>query len=125
MGQVLETNIGWAGRELGQQINEFMERELSPKALKAKLKDIYDSSETKKLIDNLDDEEVIEVAKRLGNGIPLKLESKVISQGFSHSLIAINIEIEKTIDEKVFQVPEKIKLREITNDELGFLPILK
>ncbi|MEE8044115.1 MAG: DNA-directed RNA polymerase subunit beta, partial [Thermodesulfobacteriota bacterium] len=72
VGQVLETHLGWAGRELGQQINEFMEREFSPKALKAKLKDIYDSSETKKLIDNLDDEEVIEVAKRLGNGIPVK-----------------------------------------------------
>jgi DNA-directed RNA polymerase subunit beta len=72
VGQVLETHLGWAGKELGQQINEFMEREFSPKALKAKLKDIYDSSETKKLIDNLDDEEVIEVAKRLGNGIPLK-----------------------------------------------------
>ncbi len=72
VGQVLETHLGWAGRELGQQINEFMEREFSPNALKAKLKDIYDSSETKKLIDNLDDEEVIEVAKRLGNGIPVK-----------------------------------------------------
>jgi DNA-directed RNA polymerase subunit beta len=72
VGQVLETHLGWAGKELGQQINEFMEREFSPKALKAKLKDIYDSSETKKLIDNLDDEEVIEVAKRLGNGIPVK-----------------------------------------------------
>ncbi|MEE8299087.1 MAG: DNA-directed RNA polymerase subunit beta, partial [Thermodesulfobacteriota bacterium] len=72
VGQVLETHLGWAGKELGQQINEFMEREFSPKALKAKLKGIYDSSETKKLIDNLDDEEVIEVAKRLGNGIPVK-----------------------------------------------------
>jgi len=72
VGQVLETHLGWAGKELGQKLNEIMEREFSPDVLRSKLKDIYDSAETKKLVDNMDDDEVLEIAKRLGNGIPVK-----------------------------------------------------
>ncbi|MCK5709145.1 MAG: DNA-directed RNA polymerase subunit beta, partial [Deltaproteobacteria bacterium] len=71
VGQVLETHLGWAGKELGRQLSDIMEREFSPNALKTKLKTIYDAPETSKLINNLDDEEVVEIAKRLGKGIPL------------------------------------------------------
>ncbi|TFG77440.1 MAG: DNA-directed RNA polymerase subunit beta, partial [Thermodesulfobacteriales bacterium] len=72
VGQVLETHLGWAAKELGQKLNEIMEREYSPKALRDKLKDIYDTAETKKLVDNMDDDEVVEIAKRLSRGIPVK-----------------------------------------------------
>jgi DNA-directed RNA polymerase subunit beta len=72
VGQVLETHLGWAAKELGQKLNEIMEREYSPKALRTKLKDIYDTAETKKLVDNMDDDEVVEIAKRLSRGIPVK-----------------------------------------------------
>ncbi|KAB2831949.1 MAG: DNA-directed RNA polymerase subunit beta, partial [Candidatus Dadabacteria bacterium] len=34
VGQVLETHLGWAAKELGDQINEVMEREFSPSAIK-------------------------------------------------------------------------------------------
>ena len=40
-----------------------MEREFSPAALKTKLKEIYTSPEVIKLIDNLDDDEVLMVAR--------------------------------------------------------------
>ena len=72
VGQVLETHLGWAAKELGQKLNEIMEREYSPKALRDKLKDIYDTPETKKLVNNMDDDEVVEIAKRLSRGIPVK-----------------------------------------------------
>ncbi len=72
VGQVLETHLGWAGKELGQQLDDIIEREFSPKALRTKLKDIYGTSETKKLIDNLDDEEVLDISRRLANGIPVR-----------------------------------------------------
>jgi DNA-directed RNA polymerase subunit beta len=72
VGQVLETHLGWAAKELGNQINEIMEREFSPQALKAKLKEIYKSTRAEKLIDKMDDDDVISVAKRLRNGIPVK-----------------------------------------------------
>ena len=72
VGQVLETHLGWASRELGNQINEYIEREFSPDALREKLKAIYKEKTPKKLIENLDDDEVLDVARRLGSGIPVK-----------------------------------------------------
>jgi DNA-directed RNA polymerase subunit beta len=73
VGQVLETHLGWGAKALGNQLNEIMEREFSPEALKAKLKEIYkESNEVTKLIDNLDDDEVLMVARRLRLGIPVK-----------------------------------------------------
>lgn len=72
VGQVLETHLGWGAKELGNQINEIMEREFSPRALREKLKDIYKSSDTAKLIDKMDDEDVIAVSRRLRNGVPVK-----------------------------------------------------
>jgi len=72
VGQVLETHLGWAAKELGNQINEIMEREFSPEALRTKLKDIYKSSETSKIIDEMDDDDVVMVARRLSRGVPVK-----------------------------------------------------
>jgi DNA-directed RNA polymerase subunit beta len=72
VGQVLETHLGWAAKELGNQINEIMEREFSPQALKTKLKEIYKSTGTEKLIDKMDDDDVLSVARRLRSGIPVK-----------------------------------------------------
>ncbi|MCI0482492.1 MAG: DNA-directed RNA polymerase subunit beta, partial [Candidatus Dadabacteria bacterium] len=72
VGQVLETHLGWAAKEFGNQINDIMEREFSPQALKAKLKEIYKSTRTEKLIDKMDDDDVVIVAGRLRNGIPVQ-----------------------------------------------------
>jgi DNA-directed RNA polymerase subunit beta len=72
VGQVLETHLGWAAKELGNQINEIMEREFSPEALRRKLKDIYKSTETSKIIDEMDDDDVVMVARRLSRGVPVK-----------------------------------------------------
>jgi DNA-directed RNA polymerase subunit beta len=69
---VLETHLGWAAKELGNQINEILEREFSPQALRTKLKDIYKSSENAKLIDTLDDDDIVAVARRLNDGVPVK-----------------------------------------------------
>ena len=72
VGQVLETHLGWGAKELGNQINEIMEREFSPQALRKKLKDIYKSSEPAKIIDKMDDQDVLDIARRLSNGVPVK-----------------------------------------------------
>jgi DNA-directed RNA polymerase subunit beta len=72
VGQVLETHLGWAAKELGNQVNAIMEREFSPQALKAKLKDIYKSTKAEKLIDKMDDDDVVIVAGRLRKGIPVQ-----------------------------------------------------
>jgi DNA-directed RNA polymerase subunit beta len=72
VGQILETHLGWAAKELGRQLNEYIEREFSPTSLRRKLKEIYDSQEIRRLIDGLDDEEIVELAKRLKDGIPIE-----------------------------------------------------
>ncbi|MGQ0793358.1 MAG: DNA-directed RNA polymerase subunit beta [Deltaproteobacteria bacterium] len=71
VGQILETHLGWASRQIGQQLNEYMEREFSPKALREKLKAVYGERDMGKLIDELTDDDVIMVVKRLKNGIPI------------------------------------------------------
>ncbi len=72
VGQVLETHLGWAAHELGNQINEVIEREFGPEAIREKLNSIYGEGPARGLIDKLNDEEVIDVARRLARGIPVK-----------------------------------------------------
>ena len=43
VGQILETHLGWAAKGLGEQINQIIQKEYSPKALREKIKKIYDS----------------------------------------------------------------------------------
>ncbi len=72
VGQVLETHLGWAAKELGRQIDEYIEKEFSPGSLRAKLKQIYGKRQNKELIDTLSDDEVMEVARRLRNGVKVR-----------------------------------------------------
>ncbi len=73
VGQILETHLGWGGRELGRQLNEYIEQEFNEKALREKLLEIYSgSSETGKLIKSLDREGLVELAKELKDGVPVK-----------------------------------------------------
>ena len=72
VGQILETHLGWAAKELGQQLNEYIEQEFSPGSLRRKLKEIYDSKGIRRFIDELKDEEVVELTKRLKEGVPIE-----------------------------------------------------
>lgn len=72
VGQVLETHLGWAAKELGNQLNEFIKTEFNNDKLRDKLKNIYRSEKTKNIVDTLDDEEVLTLAKRLVKGVPIK-----------------------------------------------------
>ncbi|MCK5236026.1 MAG: DNA-directed RNA polymerase subunit beta, partial [Deltaproteobacteria bacterium] len=69
IGQILETHIGWAAKNLGKQINEMVEREMSPNSIREKIKKAYGQLEFSRFMNNLSDDEVIAVAKRLKNGI--------------------------------------------------------
>ncbi len=69
VGQILETHLGWAAKGLGQQISKIIEKEYSPKALREKIKKAYNSKTFADLIDSLEDEEVHDFAKSLGNGL--------------------------------------------------------
>jgi DNA-directed RNA polymerase subunit beta len=69
VGQILETHLGWAAKGLGWKIQELMEKHPAIKNLRSKIKAIYSSKEVDEFIDSATDEEILEIAKKLGNGI--------------------------------------------------------
>ena len=69
VGQILETHLGWAVKGLGWKIGEYLQRNFNPKVLRRKIKEIYSSKEVNAYLDEATDEEVVELARKLGEGI--------------------------------------------------------
>jgi DNA-directed RNA polymerase subunit beta len=69
VGQILETHLGWAAKGLGWKIQELVEKSQSTKTLRSKIKGIYLSKEIGEFIDTVPEEEILEIARRLGKGI--------------------------------------------------------
>jgi DNA-directed RNA polymerase subunit beta len=69
VGQILETHLGWAAHNLGIQINELIEKNFGADAVREKLLSIFADSSVAQIIKNLNDEEVITVAKKYKNGV--------------------------------------------------------
>ena len=74
IGQILETHLGWAAKELGKQLNEMCEQykrgEKTIDELNAKLLEIYGEKQYKRDIEPLSIEEKMEVIANEKNGIP-------------------------------------------------------
>ncbi len=70
-GQVLETHLGWAARGLGEEIDRYLEQKFSPTKLRDALADIFDLPEQRRHLRELDDEQIVEVARRLRRGVPM------------------------------------------------------
>ena len=80
VGQIFETHLGWAARQLGQQIGVALEewRDANPDpkpgamptAVKERLKEIYGDHYAKE-IDARTGEEIVELAQNLTPGIPM------------------------------------------------------
>lgn len=72
VGQVLETHLGWAAKELGNQINKMIKAQNKLIELREYLKKIYSLSSIKTIdIDSLNDEELMVVAMNLKDGVPM------------------------------------------------------
>ncbi len=71
VGQILETHMGWAALELGNQISEHIEREWSGDALRAKLSRIYTEPDHQALIKSLPDDDLKKWAFSVREGIHL------------------------------------------------------
>ncbi|CAK7031103.1 MAG: DNA-directed RNA polymerase subunit beta [Desulfovibrio sp.] len=72
IGQIMETHLGWAAKELGRQLAALVESGAAVKEVRSEVKTVFDSPVTAKLIDELSDEEFIESVKRLEPGIITK-----------------------------------------------------
>jgi DNA-directed RNA polymerase subunit beta len=69
VGQILETHLGWAAKSLGWKIQELLEKSQSTKTLRSRIKAIFSSKEIGEFIDTAPEEEILEIARRLGKGI--------------------------------------------------------
>jgi DNA-directed RNA polymerase subunit beta len=69
VGQILETHLGWAAQGLGEQIEEMIRKEFNPKALREKVRKIYSSDSFSRVIEEMNDEELLEFAGSLSKGV--------------------------------------------------------
>jgi DNA-directed RNA polymerase subunit beta len=71
VGQILETHLGWASKALGEQIAQFFDDEVRADGLRKWFKEVFGPTAVWKSIADLGDEELIEMARGLRDGIPM------------------------------------------------------
>ncbi|HQC45860.1 MAG TPA: DNA-directed RNA polymerase subunit beta, partial [Myxococcota bacterium] len=76
IGQIMEVHLGLAGREIGRQIEDFLEREGTDKSLRIKdlrkrLQKLFATPTMKKEIGDMDDDELRKFAAQFKLGIPV------------------------------------------------------
>jgi DNA-directed RNA polymerase subunit beta len=69
VGQILETHLGWAAKGLGQRIGE-MAAAAKATQLRGFLKELYNRSGKPEEIDALGEEDVVQLAEHLRDGVP-------------------------------------------------------
>jgi len=69
LGQILETHLGWAAKELGNKIDEYLSNGKEIEELRAFLKDLFDKEEIRKAIDKAEQKQLLMFAKKLREGI--------------------------------------------------------
>jgi len=75
VGQILETHLGFASKELGKQITAIIDQASNYKAefiskLKKKLLEIYSSPDEIEKIEKMSEDELVKFASRIKNGVP-------------------------------------------------------
>lgn len=75
VGQVLETHLGWAAKNLGKKIQDMLSayyaNQAKIKELRRFLKEIYSSADEKQGFKNLSDEEIVNLSRNLVDGVPI------------------------------------------------------
>ncbi len=71
VGQVLETHLGWAAKGLGLKIGKLLEAKAKIQEIREFLDEIYNFSGGKEDLSALSDEEILELAHNLKDGVPM------------------------------------------------------
>jgi len=71
VGQILETHLGWAARELGRQLAAEIQTDGAAgiESVRRKLKELYVVKETVELIEQMSDEDLVKIVRKAGRGI--------------------------------------------------------
>ncbi|MBP3730876.1 MAG: DNA-directed RNA polymerase subunit beta [Mailhella sp.] len=81
IGQIMETHLGWAAKELGRQLAEMVDNGVAMKTLRAEVKDIFaadlpsarsDGMLIDELVDSMSDDELKDAVRSLRKGIITK-----------------------------------------------------
>ena len=70
IGQILETHLGWAAKGLGLRIGEMLAQQAKVGEVRKFLDQVYNRNGQKEDISALSDDEVLELAQNLKNGVP-------------------------------------------------------
>lgn len=70
VGQVLETHLGWASKELGKKIGALIDSTQSMKEIRKFLETVYNVGKNEGALSDLNDEELLEMANNLRGGVP-------------------------------------------------------
>ena len=70
VGQVLETHLGWAAKELGTKIGHMIDSEARASEIRGFLSDIYEKDGSQDL-SSLKDNEILDLAENLREGVPM------------------------------------------------------
>jgi DNA-directed RNA polymerase subunit beta len=84
VGQILETHLGWAAKGIGWKIEDMLAKHSPAAGIKSYLKDVYGNKEMNKFLDSVEDEELINVARRLQRGVPM---ASPVFEGASESQV--------------------------------------
>jgi DNA-directed RNA polymerase subunit beta len=69
VGQILETHLGWAARELGNKIRQLFSAEARAELLRKELKYLYRNSSLAASLDTWDDQQILDQARTLLDGV--------------------------------------------------------
>jgi DNA-directed RNA polymerase subunit beta len=70
VGQVLETHLGWAAKELGNSLKRLLSKEVRAEALRRWFREVFTDTTIWKTLAKLDDDELLEYAEGFREGIP-------------------------------------------------------
>jgi DNA-directed RNA polymerase subunit beta len=70
VGQVLETHLGWAAKELGNSLKRLLSKEVRAEAMRRWFREVFSDTTIWKTLSKLSDEELLEYAEGFREGIP-------------------------------------------------------
>ncbi len=70
VGQILETHLGWASKELGNSLKRLLSKEVKAEALRRWFREVFTETAVWKTLAKLSDEELLEYAEGFREGIP-------------------------------------------------------
>ncbi|MGB6199178.1 MAG: DNA-directed RNA polymerase subunit beta, partial [Candidatus Acidiferrales bacterium] len=71
VGQILETHLGWAARELGRSLDRLLNTATRAEAIRRWFREVFSDTAIWKSIQHLDDEALLELGDHFREGIPM------------------------------------------------------